>query len=260
MRNQSNPRRRRKAPAPLFLFVAECARRGKRRAGSPSTARGGIRGPDGSGDDASGSARHRKRNFGRGSGGDSPTTGAVSTVATTALAVLGLAAIGVAGTAAAALGALDGALELARGAGSALGVAVVAVAGCGEDRRGGDGFISDGTGVRVLRRSPGDFSAAASVISRRKKSHPGPLEPGNPRRQRGRPTRTEPGFDVEQRGERVARYNVDSPGLSPVLAGAFLAGAAAAAGLFSLAGAAFGASSSRRANMLAILAMVAVRP
>ena len=205
MRNQSNPRRRRKAPAPLFLFVAECARRGKRRAGSPSTARGGIRGPDGSGDDASGSARHRKRNFGRGSGGDSPTTGAVSTVATTALAVLGLAAIGVAGTAAAALGALDGALELARGAGSALGVAVVAVAGCGEDRRGGDGFISDGTGVRVLRRSPGDFSAAASVISRRKKSHPGALDAGNPRRWRGRPTRTDPGFDGEQRGERVVR-------------------------------------------------------
>ena len=162
----------------LFLFVAECARRGKRRAGSPSTARGGIRGADGSGDDASGSARHRKRNFGRGSGGDSPTTGAVSTVATTALALLGLAAIGVAGTAAAALGALDGALELARGAGSALGVAVVAVAGCGEDRRGGDGFISDGTGVRVLRRSPGDFSAAASVISRRKNRIPGRSTPG----------------------------------------------------------------------------------
>ena len=202
--NQSTAKREERQRR-CFFSSRSARRRGKRRAGSPSTARGGIRGADGSGDDAPGSARHRKRNFGRGSGGDSPTAGAVSTVATTALAVLGLAAIGVAGTAAAALGALDGALELARGAGSALGVAVVAVAGCGEDRRGGDGFISDGTGGRVLRRSPGDFSAAASVISRRKKSHPGPLDAGNPRRQRGRPTRTEPGFDGEQRGERVAR-------------------------------------------------------
>ena len=177
MENQSTAKREERQRR-CFFSSRSARRRGKRRAGSPSTARGGIRGADGSGDDAPGSARHRKRNFGRGSGGDSPTAGAVSTVATTALAVLGLAAIGVAGTAAAALGALDGALELARGAGSALGVAVVAVAGCGEDRRGGDGFISDGTGGGFCddRR---EISPQQRVLSRGGKNRiPGRSTPG----------------------------------------------------------------------------------
>ena len=131
-------------------------RRGKRRAGAHASARGGIRDRDRSPHTPPGSPRHRKRKFGRRSGGDSPATGAVSAVvAATALAVLGLAAIAVAGAGAAALGALDGALELARSAGSALGVAVVAVAGCERDREGGEWMVSDGGRVRVWRRSRG---------------------------------------------------------------------------------------------------------
>ena len=201
--NQSTAKREERQRR-CFFSSRSARRRGKRRAGSPSTARGGIRGADGSGDDAPGSARHRKRNFGRGSGGDSPTAGAVSTVVDDRPRrpwACGDRRCGDGWVAA--LGALDGALELARAQISAK-VGAPAAAGCGEDRRGGDGFISDGTGVRA-RRCIGRFLRSSGVLSPEEKSHPGALDAGNPRRRRGRPTRTDPGFDGEQRGERVAR-------------------------------------------------------